>query len=104
MGCTPCEQKRRDREAAVLAAGNLTMDLTYGCGYDISQLSKWKSILECAKDKNLLEAVSFDSNLYTAYIGVLDYTMTNITDSYCKYSHELGTILKASHVLVALGC
>lgn len=106
MGCSPCEQKRREREAATLASANetsLTINMINGCGYDISQLSKWKEVLDCAYTTSKLEAVQINEELYGTYIGILNYTIEHISET-CIYANELSIILNATHVLVVLGC
>jgi len=105
MGCTPCEEKRRKREAdALLGIQSITVNMGPACGFNMSQLTKWKNVLDCGYTQNKLSEVNISEELYGQYIGVLNYTIDHLEDSECLYNHELALILQATHVLVALGC
>jgi hypothetical protein len=112
MACSPCEQKRREREAAAKAlregkqAGpSITINMTNGCGYTVSQLTKWKIVLDCAySNEQILESVNMNEELYGLYIGIIEHSINEINEPECKYQNELNNLLQIIHVLVALGC
>ncbi len=115
MGCSRCEQARRDREAAAAAlrgqqtvvdsSGEITVTVSIStpCGYSVSQLTKWKQVLDCGYLKGLLPSINIDEPTYGHYIGIIEYTINNI-DGECMYLEELNNILRSVHVLVALEC
>lgn len=117
MGCSPCEQKRREREAEAIrlaAQGGETVpdvviNLAPACGYSWQQLNKWKAILDCAYLKEeignpLLTNAGVTMQQYGEYIGYINYTLEHIGDSECTYQEQLNNILPIIHSLVVLGC
>ena len=97
MGCG-CNKKK------IQSGGEVsTLSVSSGCGYDMSQLTKWKNVLDCAYTNNLLEQANLTEAQYGDFIGKINYTIDHINED-CLFAQELGTILNATHVLVLLGC